>query len=168
MTTADHIHCLWCDRPFIARNSRHVFCSKECVYCYRRGGTPYVLRGWYWSDEENRIIQPDIENVKTNIKKKEPRIKKVFVYPSKVGYIYLMKSENGLYKIGRALNIENRLKGLNREIPIKVEIIHYYRADDYTGEEIRLHKLYADQRVKYEWFALNDEQVQEIKSLGNC
>lgn len=164
----DHIHCLWCDRPFIAKNARHVFCSKGCGYCYRVGGIPYVARGWYWSDEENRIIKPDMEKTKTSVKQKEPVIKKAIINPGKVGYIYLMKSENGLYKIGRAVNIESRLKDLNREIPVMVEIIHYYHTDDYASEEIRLHKLYADQRIKYEWFTLNDAQVQEIKSIGNC
>lgn len=81
------------------------------------------------------------------------------------GYVYLMRSENGLYKIGRARNTNQRLSGLNREIPIKVEVIHTIPCRDYVKAERIMHERYKAERVKYEWFHLSPSQVDEIMAI---
>lgn len=83
------------------------------------------------------------------------------------GYIYLMISANGLYKIGRAKNVQARLTSLNREIPIKTELVHQIASNNYLKAELFMHVKFADKCVKYEWFDLSQEQVDWIKSLGD-
>jgi len=81
------------------------------------------------------------------------------------GRIYLLVSENGLCKIGRSKDVASRLSGLNREIPIKVDLIHSVLSNDTPKSEIFMHKKFAKERVKYEWFKLSDSQMQWIRSL---
>lgn len=166
-------HCLFCDRPFEPKNKNHKFCNKSCGYCFNRGGTPFRKRGWYWSDAENRLVKPEDEKPKYEKPKERKKPKEEIEIIETVkddrriyrGYIYLMQADNGLYKIGRARNIQSRLQGLNREIPIKVECIHFFATKNYIAAEKFLHNKYADQRIKYEWFSLDDDMVEEIKRL---
>ena len=38
--------------------------------------------------------------------------------------------------------------------------------DDYTGAERKLHDMFASKRLEGEWFDLNEEDIQTIKSFG--
>lgn len=81
------------------------------------------------------------------------------------GNIYLCVSANGLYKIGRTRNIKSRLGGLNRDIPIEVQLIHSFQSDAYELAELFLHKKFTNERVKFEWFQLSPEQAGWICAL---
>jgi hypothetical protein len=129
--------------------------------------------------EEVYISQIDLSNkkeVNSEVVNDEAEIKKEFIKPIKkkskkirknipFGFVYLMKSDNGLHKIGMTSVIKNRLYGLNREIPVKVEVIHYFKSYCYREVERYLHKKYANERIRYEWFDLNEQQVEEIRSI---
>ena len=81
------------------------------------------------------------------------------------GYIYLMKAENGYYKIGRSKDVPARLKQLNREFPIKIEVVHQFWATDYISREKDLHFLFKDQQQEGEWFALDQGDIETIMEL---
>jgi predicted GIY-YIG superfamily endonuclease len=81
------------------------------------------------------------------------------------GWIYLMESENGLYKIGSTANPDHRLMKLNAQSPVAVKYIHYFRSEHMTTSEKWLHNKYKDCRHHGEWFNLSNEQVQEIASM---
>jgi predicted GIY-YIG superfamily endonuclease len=86
--------------------------------------------------------------------------------PRGSGSIYLLICENGLYKIGRARNIEARLNGLHREIPIKIDYLHSVLSEHYIDAEQYMHQKFASQRQgAVEWFCLSEDQVQWIRSL---
>jgi hypothetical protein len=102
--------------------------------------TPHVLRG--------RKAKPT----------REPK-------PRGFGHVYLMVSENGLYKIGISKNIESRLSDLNRQIPMSVGCIHYFASKNYRKAECFLHTKFSKERVQYEWFRLSPKQVKWILSL---
>ena len=86
---------------------------------------------------------------------------------SREGFVYLIRAENGRHKIGRARDLEQRRQGLEREIPLKMEIIHHIACSDYIKAELSLHEKYADRRVQYEWFDLSPEQIAEIIEIGD-
>lgn len=82
------------------------------------------------------------------------------------GYIYLLRAENGYYKIGRSVEISKRLASLQRDFPIAIKLVYSYRHSDYIKEEARLHSLYKEFRKQGEWFALPPKAVRAIRALG--
>jgi len=82
-----------------------------------------------------------------------------------VGYVYLIWSKHG-YKIGKAINVRNRTRLFEVKLPFPIEVEHYARFDDYTHAERSLHLHFDHKRLEGEWFALNDEDIAFIKTLG--
>lgn len=92
---------------------------------------------------------------------------RIYEQNRKAGFVYLMRSGNGYYKIGISKNIKNRLDGLKRQFPIEIEVIHQITCHDYRKVEKVLHEKYSSKRAEHEWFRLNAEDVQWIISLSN-
>ncbi|MCR6096897.1 GIY-YIG nuclease family protein [Salipaludibacillus agaradhaerens] len=81
------------------------------------------------------------------------------------GYVYLIKEfHSNTYKIGKAVNVENRLKIFNVKLPFKWELIHTIKCKDYHRAETKAHNIFSTKRVNGEWFDLSDGDVEEIKS----
>lgn len=85
--------------------------------------------------------------------------------PKKPGYVYLIRADNGYYKIGRTVNPAARLETLEVRLPFPIEALHIVSCQDMTGTEKELHAKFQDKRKDGEWFALTDEDVEYIKSL---
>lgn len=79
--------------------------------------------------------------------------------------VYLLRSENGLYKIGIASDVQKRVAKLTSSIPYKIEIIHSFSAPSAFICEKNLHEKYKELRVKGEWFRLGKKEVEEIRSI---
>lgn len=82
------------------------------------------------------------------------------------GYVYLLQSPTGFYKIGRAINPANRLKTFSVHLPFEVEYICLIQTDDMIGLELELHRRFAAKRGNGEWFALDDADVAYVKGLA--
>ena len=78
------------------------------------------------------------------------------------GYLYLMRHANGLTKIGRSVQPKAREKTLQAEDP-RLEMI--FCVDGVGYLEGRLHEIFADLRVRGEWFRLEESHVDWIKFL---
>lgn len=83
-------------------------------------------------------------------------------------FVYLMLNKrNGYYKIGRSLRPEYREKTLQSEEP-EIEMIRYWKALE-RHEDI-LHGWFRKKRIRGEWFALEEKDIQKIekffKSVG--
>ena len=72
-------------------------------------------------------------------------------------YTYIMKSQ-GLYKIGKAIDVNARLKGFQCGNPY-IELIKIIQGN----HERKLHQLYKEKRVRGEWFSLTEEDVNNIQ-----
>jgi hypothetical protein len=84
------------------------------------------------------------------------------------GDVYLIKSENGLYKIGHSENCWNRIKALRPASPVELELFTWAclkKPYDRGTVEKELHKIYKNRRVRYEWFSLTDEDLSNIIDL---
>ena len=81
------------------------------------------------------------------------------------GYVYLILAENGLYKIGKAKNITERMKPFSVEFPMRWELVHSFHSDNYTAAEMNLHEKFQDRRAVGEWFGLAPEDVAYITAL---
>jgi|SRR5581483_10697493 len=82
------------------------------------------------------------------------------------GYIYLLEAEEtGSYKIGRAKDLDNRIKTFEVKLPFETELRHSIKVQDMACAELALHKKFAGRRINGEWFKLTPEDVSWICSL---
>jgi len=84
---------------------------------------------------------------------------------SLVGYVYLIRADNGLYKIGKARNINARLKPFSVNFPMRWDLVHSFHSDDYSKAEETLHYMFRDKRDVGEWFNLLPEEVAQIIAI---
>lgn len=81
------------------------------------------------------------------------------------GYIYLAKGTKmdgeplyegePLYKIGRSNKPEDRVRALDTQAPVKVEIVNHFPTDDSDLAENILHDQHEAVHVRGEWYALD-------------
>jgi len=84
---------------------------------------------------------------------------------NKVGYVYLVGADNGFYKIGRTVNVTNRVTEFGIKIPMRTWLEHSFSSEQYDTAEIKLHELFSQKRDHGEWFNLSPEDVEYIKSI---
>src|SRR5260370_41591630 len=63
------------------------------------------------------------------------------------GYVYLLKSSEGMYKIGRSVDPENRRETFTVKLPFRVEYLHLIPCRNRFVAERKLHNLFRHQRV---------------------
>lgn len=85
----------------------------------------------------------------------------------KKGYVYVLRADNGVYKIGQSTQIDDRIKQLSIQLPYELELVHVIETDHVINAEQLLHNRYAEKRRGGEWFALTDEDLEEIKALSH-
>lgn len=82
------------------------------------------------------------------------------------GYVYLIRAENGLHKIGCAKNPHARIKSFMGAIaPFEIELIHTIPSPDMRMAESYLHQKYSHRRRMGEWFQLSKGDIVEIKAI---
>lgn len=82
------------------------------------------------------------------------------------GYVYLLRAENGICKIGRSAVPEARISAYATHSPIDIELICLIKTRDMHRLEAELHRKYAAKRGRGEWFALDASDIEYIKSLA--
>lgn len=92
----------------------------------------------------------------------QPKTKKI--YP---GFVYLIQQVNGQhFKIGKSKDPDKRMSLFEVKLPFPIERICAIETDDMNELERELHETFANKRVDGEWFALDTEDVEYIKSLA--
>lgn len=81
------------------------------------------------------------------------------------GFVYLVKLENGLYKIGKTKHLSERMKVFAVSFPMKWELYYSFLSDDYTRAEKTLHTEFADKREVGEWFRLTQRDINSITAI---
>lgn len=81
------------------------------------------------------------------------------------GYVYLIKSSTGLYKIGRTVNPDDRIETFTVKLPFHVEYDHLIPCNNRFSAERTMHQLFRHVRKDGEWFALSASDVAFIKSI---
>jgi hypothetical protein len=81
------------------------------------------------------------------------------------GYVYLIKSPTGAYKIGKTKNPKDRMRMFHIKVPFEIEIEHLVEVEDMQKLERGLHTMFRTKRINGEWFNLSEDDVQYIKSL---
>ena len=81
------------------------------------------------------------------------------------GWVYIIKSDSGHYKIGKARRPDKRAGSFSLQLPFKIEVIHIIECEDYTLTERTLHWLFDKHRVNGEWFTLSPKMVEWIAEI---
>lgn len=81
------------------------------------------------------------------------------------GYVYFLKADNGLVKIGRTKEMDERIKHLSVTLPYELELVHYIQSDNHEWAESVFQRYYAGKRVRGEWFELADKDVENIGAV---
>lgn len=86
---------------------------------------------------------------------------------SKAGFVYLVQSPTGYYKIGRTSDPNNRMKTFSVKLPFEVSYVCVIETVDMKALEASLHEQFAGKRASGEWFALDAEDVEYIKDMAS-
>jgi hypothetical protein len=87
-----------------------------------------------------------------------------FVFEKHMPYIYLIRSQQ-CFKIGIANNPEVRILELQIGNPVKLELVVSYEFENADPVEWALHQKFAKKRVSGEWFALEQQEVDEFNRI---
>lgn len=101
----------------------------------------------------------------------EMRLKQVEFERKKLGFgnVYLVRAENGLYKIGQTTgNVKQRFQLLQGANACTLELVWWRACDgDQRALENALHRLFAKVRHHGEWFTLSESNVRFVLTLGD-
>lgn len=89
---------------------------------------------------------------------------------NEIGYIYVVKYADNIYKIGCAKDFNIRFKTLKSSYPFDLEVIHTIKISNYYDTEQKIHKRYKKFLIKdkKEFFKLSDFKLKElIRVLNN-
>jgi len=88
-----------------------------------------------------------------------------------MGYVYFVACKEAKYrldnpyiKIGRTLNLENRLKGLQTGSPVELCFIGYIETDASEQLEKYFHRIFSKDRSYGEWFKVTENMISRICS----
>lgn len=100
-----------------------------------------LVNGWMTAKPKPKIVQP----------KKKPQSTNIYV---------MRNSRNGYYKIGKSRNPRVRESTLQSEEP-EIELLFYWPGT--IGDEQQLHSTFAGCRIRGEWFALTEQDVESLR-----
>ena len=79
------------------------------------------------------------------------------------GYVYLVWSDSGLYKIGRTVNLKQRMAQLSADrVPENLILLYAVETGNHFEAERDLHSKFQDKRIYGEWFDLDRQDVHTI------
>jgi hypothetical protein len=113
--------------------------------------------GW----ERTKRAVPATEDRSVAVSEVGPNIN----YGNVPGFVYVIFVYTGsefFYKIGQASNVDARLKSHQTSSPFEVRIALAYFVDNMRREESTLHAMFADKRIRGEWFQLEREDLELI------
>jgi hypothetical protein len=127
---------------------------------------PIMVRGWIRSIERRGVwgylqgqTTQGLRKTRDHVARQRRRSRS-----SGPGFVYLMKGGD-FYKIGLAINVEDRLRSHRTSSPYPPEMIHTIRTPSMRRLETALHHAYAHKRTTGEWFALEADDVAAICNI---
>jgi hypothetical protein len=87
---------------------------------------------------------------------------------SKFPGLYIINISNtDKYKIGYTKNLSSRLKAFRTALPFPIQLRFYIVTPHYRELEKETHQILFSNRVRGEWFTLNEEDINELKEKFN-
>jgi hypothetical protein len=84
-----------------------------------------------------------------------------------VGWVYILRAETGVCKIGKTTNPKERARFFEIKLPFAVEVLHLIRCGNMHAAERMLHAYFAGKRVNGEWFNLTDDDLAFLTGIAS-
>lgn len=85
-----------------------------------------------------------------------------------LGYVYVLKSDSGHYKIGKTANPDDRIETFEIKLPMEVKYLVLIQSHNYHRLEALLHRQYRHKRINGEWFNLSPTDLMLLENFpGN-
>lgn len=123
-------------------------------------------KSWEWVNDSRETLQRTLDRVNIAIQSKTRKAKSDPSSEARGGYVYLLKSPTGAYKVGRTKNPDNRLATFGVKLPFEVEYICVIETDDMYALERELHDRFEELRINGEWFALTITEIAYMELLA--
>jgi hypothetical protein len=140
-------------------------CAKEQVESVLKGFLEFCN---YYGDKE--ISRYNQELHEEHMSPNRPRENDKPPKPPKKGYVYLIKAENGLTKIGETISPKKRYSSIKTAVPMDTEFLFAVKTNNAPGLEEKLHEKFSNKREMGEWFRLSEKDIDNTKqhftSLG--
>ena len=79
------------------------------------------------------------------------------------GHVYLIGSRTfNWYKIGKSNNAAIRVSELGILLPVRIEVLAVWKAENHHETERLLHEKYASHRINGEWFTFTASHIKAI------
>jgi hypothetical protein len=98
-----------------------------------------------------------------------------FCKQNNIGYVYLIKGTHqgkSKYKIGKAIDINERLRKFEVVIPFDIDLLYAVRVKNPVQLEKLLHRIFAKNRLQGEWFDFDCDEIIRaiflIKNVSEC
>lgn len=75
------------------------------------------------------------------------------------GYVYVLKSDSGHYKIGRTSDPDDRLKTFTVKLPMEVKYLMLISTFNMSQLEAMFHRRFDHKRINGEWFDLSHNDL---------
>jgi hypothetical protein len=82
------------------------------------------------------------------------------------GYVYLIEGDEGCFKIGKSRNPDARVLQLGTGFSGDLGLVHQIQTDDMRWLESLLHRKFAGQRVRGEWFSLSENDLARLQRVA--
>lgn len=82
------------------------------------------------------------------------------------GFVYLIKSNEGVYKIGRTTNINKRLTQLQVASSVPLKVLWFKHFSNAPEVEKMLHETFKEYQYQGEWFKLPTSAIRWICGWG--
>ena len=176
--TADEFVDIYSD-PFKILDFKPIEIINPTIHHYDRLEvpiSPYVIFDKILHDETIKKVSYFLPEAYENYKKAQ-KLKEEIEKESKNdisnekatkirGVVYLLKIKGkSQYKIGVTTNLEKRLTQISPKMPFALNVEHKIKSDKIYSLEEKLHNKFKDKHIKGEWFELNKDDVNYIKSL---
>lgn len=90
-----------------------------------------------------------------------------WVYVLDTGLHLIPDSEARIYKIGRTVNLTQRIKQLRIAFPHKLTVAYAFFSQNQFTAEAELHELFAEKRMNGEWFTLDYADLSLISDYAD-
>jgi len=135
----------------------------RCLTRQEWGRAVELVEAWYASVTDEEIDERNRQWFEREQRRAPPEEKDNGNYRTD-GWIYLLKGDR-YYKIGQSVNVSNRVEQIEPKMPFPIEIVHTFKVDDMNAAEKDLHERFANKRTGGEWFLLDKDDVEWLKSL---
>ena len=127
--------------------------------CYDQNNKP--LRNYKYALQVLQLINTDLDSFLQHFENIKNRKRK-----NGIGYVYIIQIEGfNFYKIGKSLNVTNRIKEHCQNLPFNLKIILQMEVRTYNQVEQMLLKEFPYQRIKGEWLKLSEEDILKCKEI---